>query len=489
MKYFTLFLIVLWFPLGTVTARSTHDEFIPEYEESDDEGEFIHIDEGTKETVIGDDQYIFIPVTHSLHMFEYALACIRNAQQSIEMSCCYTGGEILHQLLDAFDERLRNVSDLKIHVIASPILLLDEDHESIEKLQQKYPGRFNLLLTAPVPVIFPEYATSDNHLKCLIVDERYFSFGGTNYDDSCCTEGTFTPPHVTGSAVREHMPHGVRDYDVVGRGPVAEALRKEFYKHYALWSHYGKNPDDFIIDPEVFAENNGYTPIDPNKGRAIVLQIDQGKEALHVGTVKLIMSGPNDKPNKITKEYERLIDLAEKEIVIGNLYACPVEAIHEALKKSVNRGVALTYVTNGNYDHSPYFNQYFYLANRINYVPYFYGRDYSLIEGYAASKALAKNTEIYEYVVPGILYHKKVMVVDERFVVVGSYNLGIRSDTYDFEGIMVIDSEELAKEVKDVITADKKYCEKISPDQARSWYFNPYTAYLAAVQKQFHGFF
>lgn len=490
MRFLVTFLIVFFVPFAPLSAKSQeHDEFIPEFEEVMDDSEFSHIDEGIKEEEVRDDQYIFIPVKHSVEMFEYVLASIRNAQQSIEMSLCFTGGDLLCQLLNAFDERLKNVEDLQVYLMASPILLVEKDHVAFDTLKKKYPGRVHVLFTAPVPLIFPEYSTSDNHLKCTIVDERYFTFGGTNYDEACCTEGTFTPPHASGSSIRDHMPSGVRDYDVVGRGPMAKELRKAFYQHFALWSHYNDNRDNFIMDPDHFAENSFYRPIDPHKGRAIVQQIDKSQKKIFVDNVKLYISGPLDKPNKVTQEYERLVSLAENEIVIGNLYSNPHESIHEALKKAVNRGVNLTYITNGNYDGSPYFNQFFYMANRINYVPYFFGKDYHLFEGWVASSATVKNCEIYEYLVPGILYHKKVMVVDKRYVVVGSYNLGFRSDSYDYEGIMVIESEELAKQVTDIINDDKHYSVKITPDQAREWYFNPCLSYLAALQKQFHGFF
>jgi len=132
---------------------------------------------------------------------------------------------------------------------------------------------------------------------------------------------------------------------------------------------------------------------------------------------------------------------------------------------------------------------FFFCANRINYVPFFYGRDYAFFEGFIAKRDKVCDTMIFEYRVPGIMYHKKVMVVDKRYVIIGSYNLGVRSELNDYESILSIDSEEIAKKVLEVFEEDKKYAKNITPSQARDWYFNPAIAYLATLQKQFHHFF
>jgi phosphatidylserine/phosphatidylglycerophosphate/cardiolipin synthase-like enzyme len=434
-----------------------------------------------------ENQHLFIPTRHGLEMFEYDLACIKQAEQFIEMSPCFMGGKILDRLLDAFEERLENSSELEVFLMGSPMLLLNKDHKRLQHLLNKYKGRFHLEYTESIPNIFPEYCPTDNHIKCLIVDEKYFSIGGTNFDEALCTEGTYTPePRGDTTPARGHLPSGMRDYDIVGKGPIAKELRIHFYKHYALWKHFNESKE-FIKDPEFFANQNAYCSINKDKPQAHVDLIDFSEKKVIANDVKLIISGPQDDQNKITSEYVRLISLAKKEIVIGNLYSNPAIPILEVLKKAVTHHLSLTFITNGFYPDSPFFSQFIYMANRIHYVPLFYGRDYSTFESLFFSDR-PYDCQIFEYHVPGIIYHKKTMVIDKRYTVIGSYNLGTKSDGYDYESIIVIDSEEIAKQTLDVIEEDKKYCEKISPKQARDWYFDPFLSYLAAVQKQFHGF-
>ena len=93
----------------------------------------------------------------------------------------------------------------------------------------------------------------------------------------------------------------------------------------------------------------------------------------------------------------------------------------------------------------------------------------------------------FEYDVKDILYHKKVMVVDRRYTIIGSYNLGIRSDMSDYELVFLIDSEEVAETALKVLRRDLILSREVSPELARSWYFDPVTAYIAGTQRQFHG--
>lgn len=438
---------------------------------------------------IADEQdNLFIPLRHSLEMLDYDLACIKEAKQSIEMSLCFMGGKVFKKLLTAYEERLKNNPLVRIYILGSPMLLVSQDLDELNRLKDKYPGRFKFQLTMGAPQIFPDYCMSDNHIKCMIVDEKYFSLGGTNFDEALCTEGTTTPPRPGGSLARDHLPAGNRDYDIVGRGFLAKELRMLFFKHFALWKHYEEGKD-FIDNPEYFADKTEYYTLDSKKGQAQVSCMDNSDKKVITSKAKLFLSGPYQKgKNDIAKEYVRLMNSAQKEIVIGNLYSCPRESIYNAMKDALQRGVGLTYVTNGNYTGAPFYCNFFVWANRINYVPFFYGKEYSIFESQAAARDPVCKTEIYEYHVPDVMYHKKVMVVDKRYVIIGGYNFGVKSDTYDFEAILSIDSEAIAKKVLEVFEEDKKHSIKITPTQARQWYFSPLTNFVAAFQMQFHGF-
>ena len=271
----------------------------------------------------------------------------------------------------------------------------------------------------------------------------------------------------------------------VGRGDLASQLRHHFHKFYALWETYNRT-GIFEKDPEKFAAHNHYFQV---TRQATVAKFDQCEKRrfLNPAHVKILIGGPHQQHSLITHEYVRLIDAAEKEIIIANLYFCPVDSIFQALLRAVNRGVKITVITNGVSDVAPEYTQYFCWANRIHYVPLFYGRTFLLWDQWNVGGLPVKETHIYEYHVKDILLHKKMMIVDGRTLVVGSYNLGSRSDNGDYELVLVADSEELAADLKKVHEKDLSHSRAISSAEAREWYFDPFKVSLGELQKRFHG--
>lgn len=424
----------------------------------------------------------------SLDMFEWDLEFIKKANHSIEISACFTGGTILQRLLKALEERMEEAPQLQVYIIGAPILIDQADHDKIASIQTKFPGRLHFQLTDGVVVFFPDYSAIDNHIKCVVVDEKYFSCGGTNIDEVLCGNGTFTPKRRENAGLaRRNLPAGARDQDIIGRGPMAKELRIMFYKLYHLWDHYIDQGNCFEKDLETFKNNSTYYPISENE-KPIVEKFDNSSLVFPAPHIKLFICGPADSTNPIRQEYIRLINEAKEEIVIGNMYCNPVPQLFEALKNAAQRGVSITYITNGCRKNSPAYTVYFCWANRINYAPLFYGRDWHFWQYDEAAMAPLAKTRIFEYNVPDVLYHKKVMVVDRKYTVVGSYNFGLRSDISDFEQMVVIESERAAQECLEIINKDLQLSEEVSVEEAASWYFDPKIFYLGAAQRQFYGF-
>lgn len=203
----------------------------------------------------------------------------------------------------------------------------------------------------------------------------------------------------------------------------------------------------------------------------------------------MVIGGPHQSPNAITKEYVRLINEAKEEIIIANLYFCPVDDVYNALMGAVNRGVKLTVLTNGISDYSPQYTKYFCWANRINYAPLLYGKKFSMWDSRYATNAELKKVRFFEYHVKDILLHKKMMVIDGRYSVIGSYNLGYRSDIGEYEMIVIFDAQEIANDLKKVHEKDLSYSIEISPKEISGWYFDPLKQALANIQRKFHGIF
>lgn len=422
---------------------------------------------------------------NGLEMLDLDISIMRQAKSSIEIAACIFGGDICQRLLGELENRLSEVPDLQVHITVAPILMESEDRIKVDDLRAKFPNRFHLQYQHDIPYVLPNFAIVQCHCKFIIIDDRYFSIGGTNLEESLCNEGTFTPPKKPRPGIaRANIQSGARDQDVVGVGPLASELRTLFYTLWAMWQDTIEGKV-FDCDPEHFKDKVRVPPVDPNK-RCFAAEFESNPKLLSMPSLKFIFSGPMHKPNHITQEYIRLIQGAKKEIVMANLYFNPKPPIFDALKQATARGVSTTLITNGVRDTSPMAAAYFSWANRINYVPLFYGRDYHFWENSRAASDFVRPVKIYEYNVMNMLYHKKVLVVDRRFIILGSFNLGLKSDEWDYETVIVFESEEMASDLLKILERDKSFSAEVTANEARSWYFDPIKSFLGLHQKQLH---
>lgn len=395
----------------------------------------------------------------------------------------------MHEIFGAIETRMIVCPELQVRVLISPVYLEKDDKPLLERLTNQYPGRFHVTYTTSVVDWTHELGLIDNHIKMLVVDETYFTMGGTNLDYVLCSEGTFPPVRREKDIViGKQLPAGARDQDIVGSGPMAREMRQLAYKLFALWDDYNARQRFGSKDPEFYADKNAFFELDlSNRPLFVSFEIDDDLVYVPEEKMQLLVSGPFVRPNPITGAYQKLISEAEEEILIGNLYFCPAEPIMEALKSAGKRDVSLRVITNGVNERAPEYTQFFSCANRISFVPILYGRTYHFWEKNKCGSDPVLDTKIYEYFVTDVLYHKKTMVVDKRHFLIGSYNLGTRSDQSEYELAMVIDSPELAQYAVEIFERDLQWSREISAAQARDWYFNPITAYQAEVQKTIHG--
>lgn len=435
----------------------------------------------------GEEKNTIIVCDNGLEMFGWDLEFIRHAKHSIDISACFFGGKIAREMLAEIEARLEACPDIQVKILATPILLEKEDYEIIDRLKKKYPKNFRLEHATNVTIVWPDVTGIDNHVKVCVVDEQYFSMGGTNLDTSQCSDGTYTPPRNTNktNVIANNLPAGMRDQDIVGRGPMAKELRLMFCKIFALWNHYNKT-SRLERDPDSFTDNPFYFDVTE---KPFVERFESAQQAvtLEDHQMKFLLSGSHQSKNVITQEYARLIKGAKKEIKIANLYLSPVDEIFNALLDAVNRGVKLTVITNGVSDIAPEYTKYFCWANRMAYVPLFHGKTFHFWDYWSVKDKKPKNTRIYEYHVKDILLHKKMMIVDDEVFAVGSYNLGLKSHLSDYETLMVIRSPEVIKEINKVHDRDLQHSREVSHKEAVDWYFNPTTSYMGEIQKRFSG--
>lgn len=422
---------------------------------------------------------------HGVKTLEWVFELINVSEQSIEITNTFLGGDTGLQIIEAIEKRMKKCS-LRVHLIAHPIYVSAQMKAVLHRLTITYPDRFFFLYSNEIPSNNQDITAINNHVKLMVFDEKYFIAGGTNFFDQGCTKGLDTPEKEPPRSL-VHVCGASRDTDVVGRGEVAGELRHTFFYLYALWENY-HNTKMLEMTLDHFKKSSRYFPILDQLPIAELPLLEESEDSVDAESIQMKFSGPLDIPNKISDEYTRLVSNAKSSISIGNLYFHPHDELMNAFLAAVNRGVKMSLITNGKYDGiTPKVTKFFVWANRMSYTPLFYGRHFHLWESKETFNSPEKQTRIYEYCVKNTMYHKKTMVIDDRYFVVGSFNLGLKSRIGDFELILIIDSPEASKKMLEIFEIDKQHSREISLPQANSWYFDPWTAYLGGMQKKVSG--
>lgn len=351
-------------------------------------------------------------------------AMIGSAKQSIECSFNFAGGPYLSEFLAICINRLQN-SDVKIHLMLEDIISEKKDLEALAEIKKKYPDRFFYLVAKKKRAEGSLIGTEENHSKLLIVDGKYFMLGSTGVHETFCGPPIeYTPENVakhrTTLPVARH-----EDSDIAGaaKDSVAAVMRYEFFNLYAVWNKRlnGK-------------EKSLYFNVDPTK--ADCPAFEKHTKVRRDNKIRFLVSGPEHRGNNpIENCYESMITNAQKIIHIANLAFYLPEKIRSSLKASKalkvgyfegvgERTLSMSYISKLG----------IHTQNR---------KDYDCLD------------LVYEWVDPLSLYHRKVMVIDEKHTIIGSYNLGVKSSMYDYECALVIeDSPEVANDFLSHITVD-----------------------------------
>jgi phosphatidylserine/phosphatidylglycerophosphate/cardiolipin synthase-like enzyme len=418
----------------------------------------------------------------------WKLELIRNARESIEISCNYAGGKDYREALRLCGEAMERNPKLKVHLLYHTILMDTEDKTLTAELCSRFPDQFFPVKLALGTEIIDHIATVETHLKIVCVDEKYFVTGGTSLEEALSAEGLTTPPKRPRESVPERFAYaGARDMDVVGVGPLAKTLRKIYFTSHARFERLvldGK----LHVDDEALEPYSRYYPVNTDNACTIA-SLDQSPELIHDAPVKLLLCGPFDKVNSITEEYRRLVESAQHTIDVGHLYFMPVGALWTAFLDASNRGLALSIITNGVHDRSPFPTQIFAWGGRLNYYPILTGVELDGPDYFFANEIPANNVQLYEYYVDQIIYHKKVMVIDGKTLIIGCYNLGRKSHEGDYEITLTIDHPRAAQKVLSVLETDKLYTRGPTRAEATEYYFAPWWVSLGLLQQTLGGLY
>lgn len=355
---------------------------------------------------------------------------IQSAEKSIELSASFGGGAEYQHLLFLIEEQMKKKEELKVHLLVSSTLLEPENQKKLQELVTRYPSRFFFQETEVLLHVDGEIHTEENHVKLLVVDEKYFVMGGTNIHPNLSheTETTRFSSQSQSAAVNWTLAKTVRDNDIVGEGEMtAHVMRKQFYHLFQLYNMHSMNKP----------AGDQFFPVVGAKGECEEFQKAHPLEGVRM---KVIVGGPEHRDdNPITRQYVTRIRKAKRSIVLDNMQFYPHETIQQALLHKKEEKVPVTLVTGGTMSALGCLTQV--MASRVHY-------DLS--------------TKVYEYQVPGQLLHKKMALFDDRHALIGSYNLGKKSSLYDHEMVCVIKDERIHDRFAKIVEEDISRSREVS---------------------------
>jgi cardiolipin synthase len=171
------------------------------------------------------------------------------------------------------------------------------------------------------------------------------------------------------------------------------------------------------------------------------------------GAAQMFSSSPSGGAQSMKLMYLLAITAAERSIYLSSAYFVPDEMAREALVEAVKRGVKVQIITPGEHIDIETVRR----ASRARW-----------------GDLLEAGVEIFEY--QPTMYHCKMMIVDERFVSVGSTNFDPRSFALNDEANLNIVDGEFARQQVEVFRRDLSQSRQLSFAQ---WRERPFVEKLA----------
>ncbi len=364
------------------------------------------------------------------------LDLIDRAEHCIEISGSYCGGKIFDATLDKIEKKLETNPNLQVSILTDPTFLTKTNREKIAHLAQSYYENFMLIETPKQHLFLPTHRTVENHAKLFIIDGNTCMTGGTGIQDRLAREEAETAKQTT--LEESALGSGIRDADALVQGPVAKTMRNEFYKLFEKWRR---------LSP--ISKQHGNCKRSPalcNKAPVCkeALYKEMSRAVPHVRTTLLTGGVEHGNQHACKQGYINMIRYAKKSIVVANMNFNQPEIL-QALYAAALRGVKIKVITNANQSDSP-------IGARVMGVP----------NTAAFPEFLEKGVEIYEYKKPGVLYHKKIMIVDDHLTTIGSFNISHHSAHTEDEDIVVMDSTQVAENTLDGLREDMQNSERAS---------------------------
>ncbi len=161
------------------------------------------------------------------------------------------------------------------------------------------------------------------------------------------------------------------------------------------------------------------------------------------GVARHFISVPYADGRALEAYYVSLIDAAERKIEIVNPYLNMTPAIGTAIERALDRGVTVT------------------IVGRMDLSGDTGGSAVTALNKLFASRNLDR-IAIYDFKVPNVLLHAKILMIDEHLVTLSSVNLNNRSFIHDSENGITFLDRRLYRKTKKIFEAYKSAARRIS---------------------------
>lgn len=407
----------------------------------------------------------------------YKLDLISQAEQSIFMSC-YMGEESLDEALDLIQQRMEQKPDLKVFILGSDHFLTSENKRRFEHLLSQYPDRFFAVFNPEV--YYSQHPSggrpmlSTNHIKLMAIDQgAYAIIGGCAlrpfWSDVSGEDNLNSLEQAGVDLLNPLEAKGFRDMDFAIKSQAKGSGMTAFLEGAKLMLRYA-----YMQSPEIATnlKNQFLQLMHLRRVQTHVASIDDNPSQVRTFDINLYSTGPDHVRNSYLENMIQLINQAQSKIVIAHMFVHPPQALMDALIAAAERGVKIQIITNSTDPQAPLAHYFFHPLARKNLKELF-------------KHNRCNNIKLYEYNQANITYHKKVMIVDDKYTAFGSTNLGLKSLdelASDYEFNAIVRSWDFARMTQEVIQRDIELSREIPSNEI----LNPSWKALAAAHIQEH---
>lgn len=342
-----------------------------------------------------------------------------------------------------------------------------------------------------------------SHVKNWIID-------GENYDP---TSSVSISGGMNISARYFRMGNRLQwfDQDIGVRGPMVEEMHKGFLRdYYEREIHYNTpKEDELCLNPhDPLTERKEYLtfkelhtspykePSTPEEIKEWGIIRENIKQVLkdstpmswtRVNAGRYVMGRPDEKESYLLKTHVDMVNMAQKEILIANVFSLFVPEMKLALRKAAARGVKIKFLTN-----EPFTNKG---IPMVNIIGRYYYRDLVYANHPDLDAKLdptleysPSQVEIYEWVGPKdgkveeAVMHSKFMVIDQKIGEIGSFNMDYAS-LKNPEQMVIFNSPELALKLAKNFAEDQAYAKKLTLKEIDSFKSPKGSKFLLLIAK------